>query len=70
MVDGEAKGEEETLIRIDQRIVNQKDPLQMGTEVTSLEMIEENRDVSDVDKRDTSKRTAWQKTSICTKRKQ
>ena len=41
----------------------------MITEVMPPEMIEGNKDVSDADKRDTSKGTAWQKISICTKRK-
>ena len=70
MADGEAKGEDEILIGTDQRMVNQKDPSQMGTEVIPLEMIEGNKGVSDVDKRDTSKGTAWQKMSICIKRRQ
>ena len=59
MVDGEAKGEDEILIGIDQRIANQKDLLQKETKVILLEMIEGNKDVSDVDKRGTLKGTAW-----------
>ncbi len=50
-------------------MANQKDLLQMATEVMPPEMIKGNKDVSDADKRGTSKGTAWQKTSICTKRK-
>ena len=69
MKDGRAKGEDETLIEIDQRMANQKDPLQMIIEVMLSEMIEGNKDASDTDKRGTSKGTAWQKTSICIKRK-
>ena len=41
----------------------------MVTEIMSPETIEGNKDVSDVDKRGTSKETAWQRTFICTKRK-
>ena len=70
MTDGEVKGEDEILIGIGQRMVNRKDPLQMATEVMPLGMTEENKDVSDVDKRGTLKETAWQKTSTCTRRKQ
>jgi len=69
LADGKAKGKDETLIRIDQRIVNQKDPLQMIIEVISPEMIEVNKGISDTAKRDISKETVWQKTSICTMRK-
>src|SRR6266540_536676 len=54
---------------IDQRMANQKDPSQIVTEVMLPEMIEGNKDVSNADKRSTSKGTAWQKMSICTKRK-
>ena len=69
MADGGVKGEGKTQIRIDQRMANQKDPSQMVTEVMPPEMIEGNKDVSDVNKKGTSKGTAWQKISICTKRK-
>ena len=69
MADGGVKGEDEILIRIDQKMVNQKDPLQMVTEVMLPEMTEGNKDASDADKRGISKGTAWQRTSICTKRK-
>ncbi len=69
MADGGAKGENETLIEIDQKMANQKDPSQMVTEVMPPEMIGENKDVSDADKKGTSKGTAWQKMYICTKRK-
>ena len=41
----------------------------MEIEVMQAEMIEENRDISDVVKRDILKGTAWQKTFICTMRK-
>ena len=41
----------------------------MVTEVMPPEMIEGNKDVSDVGKKGISKGTAWQKTSICIKRK-
>ena len=69
MADGEAKGEDKILIGIDQRMVNQKDPLQMIAGVMPSGMTEVNKGVSDVDKRDTSKGTVWQKMSIYTKRK-
>ncbi len=69
MTGGEVKEEDETLIRIDQRMVNQKDPLQMVTGAMLSEIIEGNKDVSDADKRGISKETAWQKMSTCTKRK-
>ncbi len=69
MADGEAKGEDETLIGIDQKMANQKDPSQIVTEVMQSEMIEGNKDVLDADKRGILKGTAWQKTSICTKKK-
>ncbi len=69
MADGEAKGKDKTLIGIDQRMVNQKDPSQMIIEVMQAEMIEENRDVSDMTKRSISKGIAWQKTSIYIMRK-
>ena len=51
MADGEAKGEGEIPIGIDQRMANQKDLLQMATEVMPLGMTEENKDVLDADKR-------------------
>ncbi len=41
----------------------------MVIEVMSSEMTEENRSVSDVNKRVTLKRTAWQKMSTCTRRR-
>ncbi len=41
----------------------------MVTEVMLPEMIEGNKGVSNADKRGISKETAWQKMSICTKRK-
>ena len=69
MADGGVKGEGETPTGIDQRMANQKDPSQMVIEIMSPETIEENKDVSDADKRDISKGIAWQKTSICIKRK-
>jgi len=69
LADGEAKGKDEILIRIDQRMVNQKNPSQMVAEAMSPEITEENNDVSDVDKRDTSKGIAWQRMSTCTKRR-
>ena len=69
MAGGEAKEEDEILIGIDQRMVNQKDPSQIATGVMLSEMTEGNKDVSDANKRGISKETAWQKTSICTKRK-
>ena len=50
-------------------MVNQKDSSQMVIEVMPSEMIEVNKDASDVARRDISKETVWQKTSICTKRK-
>ena len=51
MENGGVKGKDEILIRIDQRMVNQKDPSQMVTEVMLAEMIEGNRNASDVNKR-------------------
>jgi len=69
LADRGAKVEDEIPIGIDQRMANQKDPSQMVIEVMLSETIEGNKDVSDVDKKGTSKGTAWQKTSICTKRK-
>ena len=69
MADEGVKGKDEILIEIDQRMVNQKDPLQMIIEVMPSEMIEVNKDVSDVIKKDTSKETAWQKIFICIKKK-
>ena len=69
MANGEVREEDEIQIGIDQRMVNQKDISQMVTEVMPSGMTEGNKDASDVDKRDTSKGTAWQRTSICTKRK-
>ena len=69
MADEEAKGKDEILTGIDQRMVNQKDFLQMATEVMSLETIGKNKDISDAAKRGILKESAWQKTSICTKRK-
>jgi len=58
LADGEAKGENETLIGTDQRRVNQKDPSQMVIEVMSPETTEGNKGALDVDKRVTSKGTA------------
>ena len=69
MADEETKGEDEILIGINQRMVNQKDLSQTVTEVMPSGMTEENKDISDVNKRGTSKGTAWQKMSTCTKRK-
>ena len=70
MADGGVKGEDEIPIGIDQRIANQKDPSQMVAEVMLSKMIERNKDTSDVNKRSISKRTVWQKTFICIKRKE
>ena len=69
MAGGEVKEKDEILIGIEQRMVNQKDLSQIEIEVILPEMIEVNKNVSDMVKRDTSKGTAWQKTSICTKKK-
>jgi len=69
LADGGAKGKDETPIGIDQRMTNQKDPTQMVAGVMLSETIERNKDVSDADKRGTSKGTVWQKMFICTKRK-
>ena len=69
MADRETKGKDKTLTKIDQRMINQRGFSQMKIEVMSPEMIEENKGISDVNKRCTSKEIAWQKTSICTKRK-
>ncbi len=70
LVDGEVKEKDGTLIGIGRKMVNLKDPLQMVIEATPQETIEVNKDASDVDKRGTLKGTAWQKMSICTRRKQ
>ncbi len=69
MAGGEVKEKDETLIGIDQRMINQKDPSQMEIEIMWAEMIKVNRDVSDVVKRGISKGTVWWKMFICTKRK-
>jgi len=69
LADGEAKGKDEIPIGIDQKMANQKDPSQIVIEVMPPEMTEGNKDVSGADKRGISKETAWQKMSICTKRK-
>ena len=69
MADGEAKEKDETLIGIDQRMVNQRGLLRMEVEVMLLEMIEENKDALDAVRRCTLKETTWQKMSICIKRK-
>ena len=58
MADGEAKEGDETPIGIDQWMINQKNPSQMVAEVMLSEMTEGNKDVSDVDKRGTSKEIA------------
>ena len=55
MADGEAKRGDRIPIGIDQRMANQKDPSQMVTEVMLPETIERNKDVSDANKRGTSK---------------
>ena len=57
MADGGVKRKDETLIGIDQRMVNQKDPSQMEIEVMPPEIIKENKGILDVAKRDTSKET-------------
>ena len=57
MANGEVKGKDETPTGINQRMVNQKDPSQMVIEVMQSEMIEENKDASDVVKRNTLKET-------------
>ncbi len=69
MADGEVKERDETLIGINQRMANQKDPLQMVTEVILPEMIKVNKDALDVAKRDISKETVWQKISTCIMRR-
>ncbi len=69
MANREAKGKDKILIRIDQRMVNQKGLSQMKIEVMQAEMIEENRDVLDVTKRAISKETVWQKMFTCTIKK-
>ncbi len=50
-------------------MVNQRDLLQMVIEIMPSEMIEANKDVSDVVKRVISKEIVWQKMSICTMRR-
>ena len=50
-------------------MVNQRGLSQMKIEVMLPEMIGENKGVLDAAKRGISKEIAWQKTSICTKRK-
>jgi len=69
LANGEAKEKDETLTGIDQRMVNQKDPSQMVTEVMLSEMIEVNKGVLDAIKKDILKETAWQKMFICIRRK-
>ncbi len=55
MADGKAKGKDEILTEIDQRMVNQKDPSQMVIEIMLPEMIKVNKSTLDMIKRDTSK---------------
>ena len=57
MADGEAKKKDEILIEIDQKMINQKNPLQIVIEVMRSEMIEESKGTSNVTKRATSKET-------------
>jgi len=59
LADKEAKEKGKTLIEIDQRMVNQKDFSQMIIEIIPLKMIEENKGISDVIKRDTLKEIVW-----------
>jgi len=69
LADREAKGRDETQTGINQRMINQRGLLQIAIEVMLPEMIGENKGVLDAAKRGSSKEIAWQKTSICTKRK-
>jgi len=55
LADGKAKGKDEILTEIDQRMVNQKDPSQMVIEIMLPEMIKVNKSTLDMIKRDTSK---------------
>ena len=58
MTDEEVREKAETLIEIDQKMVNQKDPLRKIKKVILLEMTEESKGASDVVKRITLKETA------------
>ena len=55
MADGEDKEKGKILIRIDQRMINQKDLSQIVIEVMSSEMIKENKGALDVVKKNTLK---------------
>ncbi len=59
MADEKAKGRDEILTEINQRMVNQRDLSQIEIGVMLSGMIEGNKDASDVIKRCTSKETAW-----------
>ncbi len=50
-------------------MVNQEDPSLKTKEVMLLEMIEENKDASDVVKKIISKEIVWQRMSICIKKR-
>ncbi len=58
LANGKDKGKDETLTGIDQKVINQRGLSQMVIEVMLPEMIEVNKGVSDVVKRDISKGTA------------
>ena len=66
MADREVKKVAETLIEIDQKTVNQKDPLQIKKEAMPPEMTEESRSILDMAKRATLREIAWQKMFIYT----
>jgi len=69
LADREAKEKDEILTGTGQRMVNQKDLLQIVIEVISPEMIKVNKGALDVAKRIISKETVWQKMSIYTMRR-
>ena len=69
MADERAKGKDETLTGIDQRMINQRGLSQMKIEVMLPEMIEKNKGASGVAKRGTLKETAWQRTFTYTIRR-
>ncbi len=69
MTNGEVKGEAKIQTRIGQKMINQEDLIQKVKEVMLLEIIGENRDISDTAKRITLKKTVWQKIFICIMRR-
>ena len=66
MADGEVKEKAKTLIRIGQKMDNQKDPSLKIKEAMLPRTIEGNRNVSDMVKMAILKETTWQKIFTCT----